>query len=188
MSAHVFDRHPASNAHPSDSGLRELDRYLVPLGRALFSILFIMSVPGHFSAKAIAAAGQHGLPFASVLVPLSGVVALLGGLSILLGYKARAGAFLLVLFLVPVTWVMHAYWNVSDPGMAQMQEVQFLKNHALIGAALLIAYFGAGPVSLDARRDRDGGRDAREVPDAGPRRDRRSGATGLKPARAGRIP
>lgn len=152
MTTHAFDdrRHVPSSA-PGLAGVRELDRFLVPLGRALFALLFIMSAPGHFSAKEIAAATQHGLPFASLLVPLSGVVALAGGLSILLGYKAKAGAALLVLFLLPVTLVMHAYWKVGDPGMAQMQEIQFMKNQALIGAALLIAYFGAGPVSLDAR-------------------------------------
>ena len=150
MTAHAFDPRVASSARRRDVGLRELDRYLALLGRALFSILFLMSVPGHFSAREIALASQHGIPLARVLMPLAGVVVLAGGLSILFGYKAKVGGFLLVLFLMPVTWVMHAYWNVTDPAVAQMQEVEFLKNQALIGAALLITYFGAGPMSLDA--------------------------------------
>ena len=73
-------------------------------------------------------------------------------LSILLGYKARLGAWAIVLFLVPVTFTLHKFWAVADPMMAQMQQVMFMKNLAILGGALLIAHFGAGPVSLDARR------------------------------------
>ena len=80
------------------------------------------------------------------------MLAAAGGLSILLGYHARIGAWLLVLFLVPVTVMMHNFWAVSDPMMHQLQQAMFFKNVALTGAALLIAHFGAGPYSLDARR------------------------------------
>jgi putative oxidoreductase len=132
--------------------VHELERYLVPLGRALFAAIFILSAVGHFSSKEIAYAGQHGVPFASVLVPVAGVLALAGGLSVLLGYKAKVGAWMLVLFLVPVTMMMHAFWAETDPVMAQMQQINFMKNVSMLGAALFIAYFGAGPVSLDSRR------------------------------------
>jgi putative oxidoreductase len=89
---------------------------------------------------------------AKLLVPASGILALAGGLSILLGYKAKIGAWLLVLFLIPVTLMMHNFWAVKDPMMAQMQMAMFLKNVTMIGGALLISRFGAGPLSLDARR------------------------------------
>lgn len=69
----------------------------------------------------------------------------------LLGYKTRIGAWLLVLFLVPVTFSMHNFWAMTDPMMVQIQQAMFFKNVALIGAALLLAHFGAGPLSLDAR-------------------------------------
>ena len=49
------------------------------------------------------------------LVPLSGVLAIAGGLSILLGYHTKLGGRLLVLFLVPVTLMMHKFWTVQDP-------------------------------------------------------------------------
>jgi len=62
------------------------------------------------------------------------------------------GAWLIVVFLVPVTFTMHAFWAVQDPMMHQFQMAMFMKNIALLGAALLITQFGAGPVSLDARR------------------------------------
>jgi putative oxidoreductase len=94
------------------------------------------------------------VPLASVAVPLSGLLAVIGGLSILLGYHARIGAWLIVLFRVPVTFMMHKFWAVTDPMMAQMQMAMFMKNVSMVGGALLISQFGAGPLSLDARRTR----------------------------------
>jgi putative oxidoreductase len=129
--------------------------WLVPLARLLFSAIFIMASFGHFSPQMAAFAAQQGVPLASVLVPLSGIMSLAGGLSVLLGYHARIGAALLVLFLVPVTLAMHKFWTVADPMMHQMQMVMFMKNLGLLGGALLIGHFGAGPLSLDARRARN---------------------------------
>ena len=127
-------------------------RYLVPVGRVLYSGIFLMTALGHFSAQYIGYAAQQGVPAASLLVPLSGVIATAGGLSIALGYKAKVGAWLLVLFLVPVTFTMHNFWAVTDPMMRGLQLAMFMKNLSMLGAALLIAHFGAGPLSLDARR------------------------------------
>jgi putative oxidoreductase len=125
---------------------------LVLAGRLLFSFIFIFAASGNFSHQTIAYAAAQGVPLASIAVPLAGILSLAGGLSILLGYHARIGAWLLVLFLVPVTPMMHNFWAVKDPMMAQMQLVNFLKNLALLGGAFLISQFGAGPWSLDARR------------------------------------
>lgn len=69
----------------------------------------------------------------------------------LLGYRAKIGAWLLLLFLVPVTIMMHNFWVVKDPLMTQIQLGFFMANLSRVGACVLIAYFGAGPVSLDAR-------------------------------------
>ena len=122
-------------------------------GRILFAAIFILSGFFHFSQQDIAYAVHAGVPMAGFLVPASGILALLGGLSILLGYRARIGAWLIVLFLVPVTLVMHNFWAVKDPMLAQIQMAMFMKNVAMLGGALLISQFGAGPLSLDARRN-----------------------------------
>jgi putative oxidoreductase len=129
-------------------------RSIVPVARLLFVALFLMSAPSHFQAQTIAYAAQQGVPLASIAVPFSGVLALAGGLSILIGWRARAGAWLLVAFLVPVTLAMHAFWAIPDPMMRMMDQAMFMKNLGLLGGALLIAYFGAGPVSLDERARR----------------------------------
>lgn len=127
-------------------------KYTVLVGRILFSLIFVMAGFSNFSKQAIEHAAAQGIPLAAIAVPLSGVIALLGGLSIALGYKARWGAWLLVLFLVPATVMMHNFWAVQDSTLAQMHQVMFMKNLSMLGAALLISYFGAGPLSVDGRR------------------------------------
>jgi putative oxidoreductase len=117
----------------------------------LFAAIFVMTVFGHFSPKTIGYAASQGVPLPNILVPLSGIMAAVGGLSVAFGYRAKLGAWIIVLFLVPVTLLMHAFWAVPDPQMAQMQQAMFMKNVSMLGGALLVAYFGAGPLSLDAR-------------------------------------
>jgi len=124
---------------------------LVLAGRLLFALIVIFAGLNHFAPRTIAFAASQGVPPASLAVPLSGVLSIAGGLSILLGYRARLGAWLLVLFLIAVT-PMHKFWGIADPKMAQIQMVMFLKNLSMLGGALLITQFGAGPWSLDARR------------------------------------
>jgi putative oxidoreductase len=125
---------------------------LVLLGRLLFALIFLMAGANHFSGQTIAYAASQGVPMASIAVPLSGVLSLLGGLSILVGYRVRIGAWLIALFLVGVTPMMHNFWTVTDPMMHQMQMVMFMKNVSMLGGALLISQLGAGPWSLDNRR------------------------------------
>ncbi len=126
--------------------------YIVPLGRILFSLIFITAGFGHFSKATIGFAASQGVPLASIAVPFSGVLVLLGGLSVALGYKAKWGALLLTVFLVPVTIMMHKFWGLADPMAARVQQIMFMKNVTMLGGVLLIAYFGVGPFSLDARR------------------------------------
>jgi len=125
-------------------------KYALMAGRQLFSVIFIIASAGHFSPRTIEAAAAHGVPLPGLLVPLSGIIALGGGLSVLLGFQTRFGAWLLVLFLVPVTLMMHNFWSVSDPTTLQIEKAMFLKNVTMLGGALVISYFGAGPLSLDA--------------------------------------
>ena len=122
------------------------------LGRFLFALIFLMSGLNHFSKQTIGYAASQGVPLASLAVPVSGLIAIAGGLSILLGYRAKLGAWLIVLFLVPVTFTMHKFWGVADPAMAQMQMIHFMKNISMLGGALLISQFGTGPLSLDGSR------------------------------------
>lgn len=129
----------------------EASKYIVLLGRICYSAIFILASINHFSRATISWAASQGVPMASVFVPLSGLIGLLGGLSILLGYKARYGAWLVVIFLIPITFSMHQFWNEPDPMVVKMQQIMFLKNLSMIGAALLISRFGSGPFSVSSK-------------------------------------
>lgn len=122
-------------------------KLLVLLGRILFSSTFIIKGLHHFSTVGMEHAATRDVPPA--VVPIAGLLALLGGVSILFGYKARIGAWLLVLFLLPTTFMMHPFWNSQDFYSATMEQLCFMKNLSLLGGALLIAHFGSGPMSWD---------------------------------------
>jgi len=124
---------------------------VVFIGRLLFVLLFLMSGFTHFAKQTIGFAASQGVPLASVLVPIAGLIAFFGALSILLGYRARLGAWLIAIFLIGVT-PMHKFWGITDPMMQQMQMVMFMKNLAMLGSALLITQFGSGPWSLDSSK------------------------------------
>ena len=140
----------ATSSRSIPESARSLTAALVPVGRAFFAAIFLMAGRSHFDPATIAYARSAGVAFAEFLVPASGVLASLGGLSVLLGWHARLGAAMLVAFLVPVTLGMHAFWTVNDPMMAQMQFAMFMKNLGLLGGAMIVAHLGAGPYSLDA--------------------------------------
>lgn len=123
--------------------------FLLIIGRLCFALIFIMSGYMHFLSSTIQYAAVDGVPYANILVPLSGIIACVGGLSVLFGYKARIGAWLLILFLVPITYQMHDFWTFVNPEEIAMQKANFLKNLSLIGASLIVAYFGSGPWSID---------------------------------------
>ena len=123
---------------------------LALIGRVLFSLLFIKTGVSHFTQRAgmVGYAKSSGLPMADIAVPFTGLMLLAGGISVLLGFHARIGAWLLVAFLIPTAFTMHKFWGLADPMAAGNQQAHFMKNIALAGAALLIAYFGSGPFSM----------------------------------------
>lgn len=92
---------------------------------------------------------SHGVPYPAFMIPFSGLISLIGGLSILIGYKARMGAWLVIFFLIPVTLMMHNFWEMEDSQEVMIEQILFLNNVSMLGGAFLIAYFGSGPLSID---------------------------------------
>lgn len=115
---------------------------LFVVGRVLFALIFLIAAPRHFTAEAAAHATALGVPLARIAVPLSGLLAIAGGLSVATGYRVPWGAFALIAFLVPVTVMMHAFWRLDDPAQLAIQRAHFVKNVALIGACLMLAARG----------------------------------------------
>jgi putative oxidoreductase len=124
-------------------------KYLLVAGRLLFVSIFIITSFTQFKSQTIAFAAFKGVPLASVLVPFSGIMEILGGLSILLGYRARIGALLIILFLIPVTFMFHPFWTIQDQMARQTEMSNFFENISMMGGAFIIAYFGSGELSLD---------------------------------------
>jgi uncharacterized membrane protein YphA (DoxX/SURF4 family) len=110
------------------------------LGRILFGGYFLMSAFNHFTHVGMLSgyAQSKGVPAPKLSVIASGLLLLIGGLSVLFGLYPTIGAVALVLFLVPVSFIMHAYWKVQDPQMKMADTINFMKNLALVGAALLL--------------------------------------------------
>lgn len=86
-----------------------------------------------------------GIPLAAFVALFTVVFEIVGGVSLILGYKAQIGAILLLLFLIPATLMFHN--PIADP----TQLIDFLKNLAIIGGLLMIGVYGSGPVSLGRR-------------------------------------
>ncbi len=110
------------------------------LGRILLGGYFLYNAYNHFANLESLSGYTHfkGVPQPKQAVLASGVLLLLGGASILLGEYVRLGTLALVLFLVPVTFMMHAFWKETDPTKKMMEQVQFAKNMGLLGAVLII--------------------------------------------------
>ena len=86
---------------------------------------------------------NKGLPIAEILLVFTVAFQLLGGFSLLFGYKVKIGSILLILFLIPATLVFHN--PLVDPNEIN----SFLKNIGLIGGLLMVIYAGAGALSID---------------------------------------
>lgn len=113
---------------------------LLLIGRILFGGYFAMMGLNHFmkTKDMTAYAKSKGLPSPKFAVWLTGLLLLAGGLSVLLGYQVYWGVVALVVFLVPVTFKMHQFWKEKDPNMKMAEMVNFMKNMALLGGALML--------------------------------------------------
>lgn len=118
------------------------------IGRILFVFLFFGSAFGHLTqTEAMAGyASSKGVPSAKAATLGSGVLMVVGGLMLLLGVWADLGALLLALFLIPTAFLMHNFWKETDPQAKQVEMVQFNKDLALAGGALMFfgLYAGVG--------------------------------------------
>lgn len=126
--------------------------YLFLAGRILFGGFFIISGIRHFQYLPIMTqfTGAKGVPAPKLFVIGSGLLILFGGAIMLLGCRPLWGVVAITVFLVPVTLVMHDYWADTDPMAKQMNQVNFLKNVALLGAAwMMVLVPEPWPYSLD---------------------------------------
>ena len=110
------------------------------IGRILFVLLFFASSVGHLTQSAAMAgyAESRGVRPGRPAVLVTGVQMGVGALLVLLGIWMDVGFILLALFLIPTAFLMHGFWTESDPQGRQMEQIQFMKDLALGGAAIML--------------------------------------------------
>ena len=148
-------------------------RGLFLLGRAIFGGYFMWNGLNHFIEQKQMSqyAESKRVPVAEAAVPASGALILVGGLSVIAGVKPRQGLAAIIAFLVPVTLQMHRFWEVEDPQQRMGEMINFTKNMALVGAALMMMQLREPwPASVDAAMREEemyvrvGGHELRSLP------------------------
>lgn len=126
---------------------------LVVVGRVLLALMFILagfSKLGNIEGTAGYIA-SGGLPMGTVLAVVVGLLELVGGLAIAVGFQARWAALALGLFTIAASLLFHKFWAVPAE-QVMVQQLMFMKNLSVAGGLFIVAALGAGPASLDARR------------------------------------
>ena len=138
----------STSSSTSDADSASSGAVLILVGRILISILFILAGFGKLTAIGGTAGyfGSLGLPLPTVTAVVVGLVELLGGLAILVGFQTRIAALVIALFTVGATLVAHL--DFADG----MQVLMLQKNLAITGGLLVLAAAGAGALSIDAKR------------------------------------
>lgn len=122
------------------------------LGRILLASIFLMSGIGKIGGFAGTAGymGSKGMPMVEVLLAITIVIEIGAALMLILGWKAKIGAALLFLWMIPVTFLFHNFWAMPAADQ-QLQTIMFMKNLGLMGGMLYIMAFGSGPMSMDKK-------------------------------------
>lgn len=126
---------------------------LALIGRVLLALMFVLSGVGKLGDIAGTAGyiASGGLPMASALAVIVGLLELLGGLAIVVGFQARWAALALGLFTLAASLLFHKFW-AAPADQAFVQQLLFMKNLSVAGGMFLVAALGTGPMSIDARR------------------------------------
>jgi putative oxidoreductase len=124
------------------------------LGRVLLAAIFLGSALMNHIPKfngIVQAMAKEGVPYPAASHAIAIGFMLLGGILLVLGYYARFGATLLLIFLMLAAYYFHDFWTFADPKQAMEQQIHFMKNLAMIGAMLIVIANGPGAWSIDGR-------------------------------------
>jgi putative oxidoreductase len=122
------------------------------LGRICLAFIFLQSAFDKVLNydKTLILMGARGISEPQILLPLALAALFVGGIMILVGWKARWGALALIVFMIPATLYFHGYWTY--PAALQVNQFHhFVKNLAIIGALLMILGMGSGALSVDVQ-------------------------------------
>lgn len=123
------------------------------IGRSALVAIFLLSAIANKIPKfpdVVRYMASKGMPIPELMLVGAIVFLIAGSVSLIIGYKARLGAFLLLVFLGLASYFFHDFWRITDPQGQQAEMIQFLKNLSMMGAMLLVMANGVGPWSVDS--------------------------------------
>ena len=124
------------------------------IARILLALMFVMS--GVSKLAGLEGTAGHiasaGLPLPIVLAVGAGLLELVAGIALAVGFQARIAALALALFTILATVLFHNFW-AAPADQAFVQQLMFMKNLAVTGGLLFVFALGAGPASIDMRRN-----------------------------------
>lgn len=122
------------------------------IGRILISQVFLLAGVNKFAQFSMMSgymAAKH-VPAPAFFLGCAAVLEVLGGIAVLIGFKTRIAAWLLFLYMIPLTILFHNFWALQ--GMERVDsQIHFMKNLAIMGGLLLLTSFGAGGCSVDSK-------------------------------------
>ncbi len=120
------------------------------IGRILVSVIFLVEAYDsltYFQHTKTVMAG-YGITWQpDLLLTATIFILFLGGTLILIGYRASFGAFLVLLYWIPVTFIVHSFWN-APPELQRQESIDFMKNIAIMGGVIIIWVNGSGRYSI----------------------------------------
>ncbi len=131
--------------------MEQIQKFAAPVGRVLLAFMFILSGFGKITGYDGTAAymASKGMPMVAVLLPLTILTELGGGILLAVGFKARWVALALAGFSILAALIFHNFWTVSDAAMHMNQQIHFLKNVSIAGGMLMVFAMGPGPYAVD---------------------------------------
>jgi putative oxidoreductase len=125
----------------------------VLVGRILLGLMFVLSGFGKIGGfdGTVGYIASKGLPMPAVLAALTILVELGGGLCLVFGVFTQWAALALAGFTLLAAFIFHDFWAAPE-AQKTMQNIQFMKNLSIAGGMLVLAAFGPGGISIDARR------------------------------------
>ncbi|MGE5048261.1 MAG: DoxX family protein [Deltaproteobacteria bacterium] len=133
------------------------------IGRIVLGLYYLVTgIMDVINFKMLAGyAASKGVPAAEAAVIVAHLLLVLAGFCFLTGWRPALGVAAVVVFLIPVTFTMHAFWAETAPQMKQMQMINFTKNMALLGSALMfLGIPRPWAYSVESREPLAGGRGA----------------------------
>ena len=125
---------------------------IIPLvGRIFIGLIFLVAGVRKLMgfAGTVAYLAKLGFPAPEVMAVIAIIIEIGGSILLIVGWRTRWAAWLLVLFVVIAAFAAHRFWEITDPGQFSNQMNHFLKNLSVVGGLLYVATFGPGSASVD---------------------------------------